>query len=266
MALVVKSWKVTTQPAAGEPNVSIVARDSGLLSFVLSIVGIDATATLQVSQRHVFYEKGSLSGFERRFVPLEHVASTLYGRIKPWKKTGVLVALSIGLGGAMGGVFGVLLAIVGMALSLMYYYLNRTLTIGVTVVSGQQFELSFSRSVLEGQEVNEAAAEKVIKVIEHLIMPIDGVPLGDVNLGSTSGTGVLGSAAPQSISELGRNLGFASRPAPQAPPVAPVAPVKPAATSAAATVAAARPNGCPKCGAAVDSDELFCGSCGHKLR
>lgn len=263
MALVVKSWKVTTLPAPGEPNVSIVARDSGLLSFVLSIVGIDATATLQVSQRHVFYEKGSLSGFERRFVPLEHVASTLYGRIKPWKKTGVFVALSIGLGGLLGGVFGVLLAIFGMALSLLYYFLNRTLTIGVSVVSGQQLELSFSRSVLEGQEVNEAAAEKVVRVIEHLIKPIDGAPLGEVNLGSTSGTGVLGSAAPQSISELGRNLGLASRPAPQAPPVVPVAP---AATSAAATVAAAKPNGCPKCGAAVDSDELFCGSCGNKLR
>lgn len=264
MALVVKSWKVTSHPAPGEPNVSIVARDSGLLSFVLSMLGIDATATLQVSSRHVFYEKGSLSGFERRFVPLEHVASTLYGRIKPWKKTGIFIALSIALGGVLGGAVGMLLAIVGVALSLLYYFLNRTLTIGVTAVSGHAFELSFSRSVLEGQEVNEAAAENVIRVIEHLIKPIAGAPLGEVSLGSTSGTGAMGSAAPQTIADVARNLGLASRPAPQAVPVAAAAPTAAATASAAAT--AARPTGCPKCGTAVAADEAFCGSCGHKLR
>lgn len=52
MALVVKSWKATSHPAPGEPNVEVVARDSGLLSFVLSVVGIDATVTLQISMLH----------------------------------------------------------------------------------------------------------------------------------------------------------------------------------------------------------------------
>lgn len=249
MALVVKSWKVTSQPAPGAPNISIVARDSGLLSFVLSTLGIDPTATLQVSSRHVFYEEGSLAGFTRRFVPLEHVASTFYGRIKPWKETGIFMALSVVLGGSSGGAIGMLLTIVGVALSMLYYFLNRTLTIGLIDVSGgPPIKLTFSRSMIEGQELDEKATENVIRVIEHLIKPTEGIPLGDMSLGSAPRSGAMAAAAPQTFADLGRNLGLGGRPAPQA------------------STAAVPPGGCPKCGTAVAPDEVFCGSCGHKLR
>lgn len=258
MALVVKSWKVTSHPAPGEPNVAIVARDSGLMSFVLSMVGIDATATLQISSRHVFYEEGSLAGFTRRFVPLEHVASTFYGRIKPWKKTGFFIALSIGLGGMVSGAFGMLVLLVGIALSLLYYFLNRTLTIGVIDVSGTMTELSFGRSLLEGQEVDEKAAENVMRIVEHLIKPTEGAPLGHLSLGSTSGSGAMASAAPQTIADLGRNLGLGSTAAPRSASTAAPVPT-PAATSE-------KFNFCQKCGTAVAPDEVFCGGCGHKLR
>ncbi len=258
MTLVVKSWKATSHPAPGEPNVEVVARDSGLLSFVLSVVGIDATVTLHISSRHVFHEEGSLAGFTRSFVPLEHVARTFYGRVKPWKNTSGFMALSAVLGSMVGGAWGMLLFLVGVALSLLYYFLNRTLTIGVVDVSGFKTSLTFSRSLIEGQEIDEKAAENVIRIIEHLIKPTEGALLGDVSLASTSGSGAKASAAPQSLTDLGRNLGLASRSAPQAAAAAAAAP------TTAATVA--KSNGCPKCGTAVPADEVFCGSCGHKLR
>ena len=256
MAMVVKSWKVTSHPAPGEPNVAIVARDSGLLSFVLSTLGIDATASLQVSSRHVFYEEGSLAGFTRVFVPLEHVAHTFYGRIKPWKQTGSFIALSIGLGVLLPG--GILILLVGVALSLLNYFLHRTLEIGVIDVSGARTSLSFSRSVIEGQEVDEKAAENVIRIIEHLIKPTEGVLLGDMSFGSASGSGAMASAAPQTIAELGRNFGLAS----------PATPQSASAAAGARSVAATADKSvtCPKCGHAVAADEVFCGGCGHKLR
>ena len=256
MAMVVKSWKVTSHPAPGEPNVAIVARDSGLLSFVLSTLGIDATASLQVSSRHVFYEEGSLAGFTRVFVPLEHVAHTFYGRIKPWKQTGSFIALSIGLGVLLPG--GILILLVGVALSLLNYFLHRTLEIGVIDVSGARTSLSFSRSVIEGQEVDEKAAENVIRIIEHLIKPTEGVLLGDMSFGSASGSGAMASAAPQTIAELGRNFGLASPATPQSASAAAGAPPVAATAAKSAT--------CPKCGHAVAADEVFCGGCGHKLR
>jgi hypothetical protein len=262
MALVVKSWKVTSNPAAGEPNVTIIARNSGLLSFILSVVGIDATATLLISSRHVFYEEGSLAGFKRRFVPLEHVASSFYGRVKPWKTTAILMVLSVVLGGGLGGVSGTLLLLVGVALSALYYFLNRPLTIGVIDVSGTVTEMSFSRSVIEGQEVDEKSAEDVITMIEFLIKPTPGIRPQDINLGSAPASGVMASAAPQSAAQLGRNLGLgALRATSQTEPTAATS----AATIATAVPEAAAPAGCPKCGASVDKSEAFCGSCGHKL-
>lgn len=255
MAMVVKSWKVTSHPAPGEPNVAIVARDSGLMSYVLSMVGIDATATLQISSRHVFYEEGSLAGFTRRFVPLEHVAHTFYARVKPWKATGILIALSIGLGGMVSGAFGMLVLLVGIALSLLFYFLHRPLTIGVMDLSGTPTGLTFGRSLLEGQEVDEKAAENVMRIIEHLIKPTEGVLLGDMSLGSTSGSGAMASAAPQTLADVGRNLGLVSGATPQS-----------ASAIAAAPTTAAKSNVCQKCGTVVALDEVFCGGCGHKLR
>lgn len=258
MAMVVKSWKVMSNPAPGEPNVAIVARDSGLMSYVLSMVGIDATATLQIVSRHVFYEEGSLAGFTRRFVPLEHVAHTFYARVKPWKTTGILIALSIGLGGMASGAIGMLVLLVGIALSLLFYFLHRPLTIGVMDVSGTPTGLTFGRSLLEGQEIDEKAAENVMRIIEHLIKPTEGVLLGNMSLGSASGSGAMASAAPQAIVDLGRNLGLVSPATPESASAAAAAP--PVAATAAKSAS------CPKCGNAVAADEAFCGGCGHKLR
>lgn len=262
MALVVKSWKVSSRPAAGEPNVAIVARDSGLLSFILSIVGVDPTTTLQVSARHVFFEKGDLSGFERRFIPLEHVSSTYYGRVKPWKTAGALIVLSILIGGSLMGhstgltVLGTLVFLVGVALSLLYYYLNRELRIGVVEVSGWPSSLSFKRSLIEGQEINEGAVENVVQIIEHLIKPTEDAVPSNVLLGSDTRPGAMSAAAPQSLAELGRNIGLGTA-ASESPGAASPRP-------AAATPS--QSHACPKCGAGVQADEAFCGSCGFKLR
>lgn len=52
MALVIKSWSVNSNPAAGQPYVRIVGRESGIVSFILALVGIDATTSLIVTSRH----------------------------------------------------------------------------------------------------------------------------------------------------------------------------------------------------------------------
>ena len=251
MALVVKYWKVTSRAAPGEPNVSIIARESGLLSFVLSLFGIDATTTLQVSARHVFHERGALSGYKRTFFPLEKVASTSYGRHKPWKKTAFFVALSILLGNTVGGFGGALLLVIGTALSLLYYFLRRNLSISVTNVATEKIELEIARSLIEGQEIDEKAAEGVVRVIEHLIKPTAGVVAEDMDLGSPGAGSPTTAAAPQTLAELGRSLGI----------------VRPANTEH--SVASARsevPNSCPKCGTAVTLKDAFCGGCGHQLK
>lgn len=243
MALVVKSWKVTSNAAPGEPHVVIVARKPGLMSFILSLLGIDATASFQVSARHIFYEVGSLAGFIRRFTPLEQVSSTYYGLFKPWKTTTVFIAISLMLGLTLikaGGtgmvVFGTLVLFGGVGLSLLYYFLNKQLSIGFVEVSGFTAGLVFKRSVIEGQQIDEQATESVIRIIEHLVKPT-GAPLPAANIGSAPKSGAMAAPAPQNLSELGRNLGMGK----------PAAPLR-----------------CAKCGASLTSSAAFCDGCGAK--
>ena len=173
MTLVVKSWHVNSQPAAGTPYVRIIGRESGIGSFLFSLLGIDATTTFTVNQHRLEFESGSLSGFIRRLTPYAHVSSTFYGRFRPWKSAllmffifallGVALAYAeIGRGTGISGwlIFG------GAIVAIIYYFLNRELMIGFYETSGDKMSITFKRSVIEGQEVNEAALENIIKIIE----------------------------------------------------------------------------------------------------
>ncbi len=177
MALVIKSWTVNSKPPAGQPHIRILGRESGLLSFLLSLLGIDATTTLVVNSRHMEYESGSLAGFVREITTMEHVSSTFYGRHKPWKQAMIIAAVFwvVGfyfMGHSTGStVFGTIVLIVGLGLAALYYVLNRELTLGFRADSGQLHQLQFKRSVIEGQEINEEALRKIMILIEYLIKP-----------------------------------------------------------------------------------------------
>jgi hypothetical protein len=229
--LVIKSWSVNPNPGPSEPHIRIVGRASGLISFLLSLVGIDATTTLTVTARHIEYESGSLEGFTRLITPLDHVSTTFYGLFKPWKSTMVFVALGVAAItlGTAGAILGMLM-IFGAGL---YYFLNRQLTLGYIAYSKPGYALRFKRSVIEGQEINEKALSDIIYLIEHLIKP--------------SG------AAPKIVPSGGRPVSDRM--------------AEPAPTSVRQVVSPATESlKCPSCRAAVLPEEVFCGSCGHKLK
>ena len=232
MALVIKSWSVNSSPPTGQPHIRIVGRESGLISFILSLLGIDATTTLLVNERHIEHERGDLSGFRRDVTPVEHISTTYYGRFKPWKKA----SIGAGLGVALlfsGGWFGVLLGLIVIGLAGFFYVLNRTLTLGYVADSGLEPKaLVFKRSVIEGQEINEDSLRDIIAVIEHLIKPALGVvPI--VSGGGRPASDRVAGPAPTSIKDL----------------------VTPGMSAK-----------CPSCRATVLPEEVFCGTCGHKVR
>lgn len=236
MSLVIKSWAVNSSPPSGEPHVRIVGRESGLFSFVLSLLGIDATTTFVANGRHIEHESGSLSGFQRRITPMEHISTTYYGHFKPWKSAVAIAVLGFLLGGGAGGVIGSVIVLIGLGLAGVYYVLHRELTLGYVADCGLvrelPFELKFKRSVIEGQEINENSLRDIITLIEHLIKPIAGTEPMVVGSGRPVSDRIAGSA-PTSVKEL----------------------VTPAATTK-----------CPSCQASTTPEEMFCGNCGHKLR
>ncbi len=244
MALVIKSWSVKSNPASGEPYVKVVARESGFWSFIFSLLGIDATTTFQVTGSRIEFEQGSLSGFIRRLTTFEHVCSTFYGRFKPWKTALGIFGFCLFLGSAMQSGWALFaFFVLGAVISGLYYVLNRQLTFGFTDAAGEVAAITFKRSVIEGQEINEVQLHKIIGVIENLIKHRDD-HVGEVDMGSGPQGGRMAGPAPTSLRQVFN--GPDAAPAPAQPVV--------------------QPSACPKCGNGVTPDDVFCGGCGHKLK
>jgi hypothetical protein len=60
----------------------------------------------------------------------------------------------------------------GLLIGPLYYFLNKTLTVGIVENSGWVGGFSFKRSVIEGQNISEEHANKVIGIIRDRIESI----------------------------------------------------------------------------------------------
>lgn len=158
-AYVIKQWKHSTTPLDGRDTyIHIIGRAPGLLSWFLSLIGIDPTVALRLTGDKLIFESGSLEGTLHRVIPLRSVCSTLYGYRKPLRE-----ALAI----------GILLAVptfgLGIILAFIYYFLNKRLSIFIVETSGVVSGFEFKRSVIEGQEIDEQAAAHVVSQIQAFV-------------------------------------------------------------------------------------------------
>lgn len=176
MAYVITKWHSSTHPNADGAYIHLTGRKGGLVSFVLSRVGISPTVELIANDDNVLVESGSWSGFLRRVIPLRSVSSAVYGYHKPWW------ILAIAFLGALGilvdaldqyrwsdKLFGTFMALVVLGIGGGIYYLNRSLVVAVAELGGVVSNLRFKRSVIEGQEVTEESAREVIDILQWLL-------------------------------------------------------------------------------------------------
>ena len=169
---VIKSWKAHREPDAqtGE-YAQIVGRAGGLLSWILAQLSIDPTVSLTVMENKILFEQGSLEGSVKRVIPMSKISSSYYGYTKPWKKAiavGVVcVALTFLVMGL--GAFAFLMMGLSASVGVVYYFLNKILTIGLVEVSGVVSSIDFKRSVIEGQKIDENQAREICDVIESLV-------------------------------------------------------------------------------------------------
>jgi hypothetical protein len=156
MALVIKSWHVVEKPNDGV-YVKITGRAPGLVSWALSLIGIDATTTFTVLEDQILYESGSWSGHTTVAVALNSITRSYYGYEKPWKE-----ALIIGT---------ILLAVFGLGLIVgpLYYFLNKNMQLGFVEMSGWPAGIAFKRSVIEGKDLDEKEVGRVHDLIHSLI-------------------------------------------------------------------------------------------------
>ena len=170
-ALVVKEWHMDeTAPI----KVRIVARKAGLIAWLMSLLKLDPTTVFELRENHVWVSEGSLAGQIRELIPLSGICNLGVGYLKPF---GYIIA-AIGLfiysmitfnneyASNWMGFLQLLLAIC----SIIAYFLNKSLVLYFNPISNNSTILSFKRSVIEGVNIDEEEAKKVIKTVATSIM------------------------------------------------------------------------------------------------
>lgn len=260
MALVIKQWSASSAPDDSGEYVRIHGREAGLISFLLSLVGIDPTTTLAVDARSVRFEQGSLAGFVKQVTPLPSVSTASYGYFKPWIAANIIA----GVGVAMMVILPVIGLVIGLLLLIfapIYYLLNKQFFLKIVDHSGgKPIEIMFKRSVIEGKSIDQDAGEQIVGIIEMLLL---GLSAPRAARASMSGAGA--SAEVDAIREQARqrmeNLKLQAMRAGER--VASKAATSLAAASGSARVTDAK---CPGCGATISAHDAFCGGCGRSVR
>ncbi|MFZ6870776.1 hypothetical protein ACO0LF_01755 [Undibacterium sp. Di27W] len=173
-ALVIKEWKVGTKAIDDKNNfISITGRQSGLIAWILSLMGVDPTTRILVGVDRVEFTSNSLAGTESRMLPLQSICSTYYGYHKPWKKALGFFAIAFFIASSLikEQMFtpAIVILLVGALIGLVYYFLNRELTMGFVENSGLIDGIRFKRSVIENIDVNEEQAKSACVIIQKLI-------------------------------------------------------------------------------------------------
>jgi hypothetical protein len=157
MSLVIKKWYAGNEANENGDHVHLIGREAGLLSWALSLFKIDATSEIEIKDNLIKFSSSSLAGQEKRIIPLNSITSAYYGYEKPWRTALAITVLLM-------PVF-----FIGLIAGPLYYFLNKNLTVAVVEASGWVGSFSFKRSVIEGQNINEEEAYRVIDIVRTLI-------------------------------------------------------------------------------------------------
>ena len=179
---VIKEWFVSETPNQDGIYVRITGRKGGLMSFFMSLVGIDPTVSLVVDRANVRFKRGSWTGYSAWVTPLDKLCSGLYGYSKPFWSTVLWIIIGVAL---LLPSFGLsLILILGV---IAYYFLNKTLVLGLTFVGGGNVysgdALAFKRSVIEGKNIDEFATERIVAIIEMIVRGAEKPRSLDVDAG-----------------------------------------------------------------------------------
>ena len=181
-ALVLRKFSVTGGPSKQEaPVIEIEGRKPGVIAFLLTLIGIDATTSLIVTPRDIRFRKGSLYGEITSMMPLTCVASAHAGFAKPIQyliAAGAVFLASIGgaigghrdLGGHGGGAAFALLGLIVAVVFVVAYFLSRKMAVYVESSGGATFGLIFKRSIIEGVEVDINKVKALVDIIRELVI------------------------------------------------------------------------------------------------
>jgi hypothetical protein len=162
---------------------TITGRSSGIVSWILSLYGIDPVTSLKCNNDTILFEEAAIRyGKKTLSVPLVAVTGVSSGIHKPFGLLvagvifivgGILMALSLPryAGGAKVAVFFVGL-IVG-AIFLVLYSLKKTVMFSIYNGGDRPIAtISIKKSIIEGQSINESQFESAANALNKAVLEI----------------------------------------------------------------------------------------------
>ena len=170
-ALVVKEWHVNPD---ADTKVLIKARKGGLVDWLLSLLGLDSTTVFRLEGNHVSLSEGSLAGHVKEIVPLTGTCNLGTAYLKPFgyimTAIGCFLLAFWGMCNDRVNGFWVVFQLAGGIFSIIMYFLSRCMVLYVIPDSGSQMTIAFKRSVIEGIDVDEEAAMKVVNIMSDSVI------------------------------------------------------------------------------------------------
>lgn len=172
-ALVVKRCSLHKQ---GPVYVHLAGRKAGVISWLLSLMGVDPTTTLAIKENRIELSEGSLSGRMIHMIPMSAISNLGAGYSKPiillvvaavlflFPIVSYLCAPSCPLPIELK----IVLFLVAIACA-VFYYLKKTLTLFFVPGSSIPASIGFRRSVIEGVGIDENTAFEIIEIVSRLI-------------------------------------------------------------------------------------------------
>lgn len=166
-ALVVKEVNLE---AEGDRRARIVARNAGAMSSLMSLLGVDATTTLEIYTTRVLFTEGSLEGQRKTCIPLSSMSAAIGGFSKPL--AALVACFAFLIAGIALTIFfheGVYLfaSLLGIVPGAVYVF-SRAPYIAVISNGGVAASMCLKSSVLFNKEI----AEKVVDILNQLVLDL----------------------------------------------------------------------------------------------
>lgn len=205
----------TDESPSGEtkPRIELAGRQQGVISFLLTLVGVSPITELRVTAEEICCNSTSLFGRQNQAVPLRAVTSVAAGTRKPvgYLFVSFLFAF-IGVFGGLGvlwqdglGRFLAALLMCGAlaALFIWLYAINKRFFFSIYTQGGPPILLSLKPNVIEGVPLDLDRSLQVVKIIRDLIvtstLPVSPVLAQTASVPPPSGQG--STRPPQQITD-----------------------------------------------------------------
>ncbi len=157
--------------ANAETFVHITCRPSGLLNWLLNLIGIVGTSSLTANRECLDFKTTSLKGFESVTAPLPCVTTVTCGLRKPLNH--LISAIVCFLLGTIGAAAISKYLMLFLLLAIVYgvlYYLGKSFFIGFMNGGDRVYGVEFHASVIEGIKVDNDKVNETCALIRQEII------------------------------------------------------------------------------------------------